>query len=289
MTGFSTSTWIYHQNEGGQPLILSHFSGHTVVVNPPPEKQILDAFSLPEDGENLCSQHLLVPVWCKYAAFQFHSILSVPLSSLSLIVQLFLKGQLLLIQLMASQWSLNWLRAPAYLEELWWRWCLTLLRCDVLSRMPSQLEELMWQLSAGRKKNNNFFLKLLFSFCSICPVLLGCTRGPCSHLLSRPLKESSTGATLPAKQTGGVWRRHVKSCLGSSRNQNSWLLISWELTWGIWNHSACEAQSNHTELSFSHLHFQQFLFREMPCAYGNICLYSQLTFNLSQNLLAPLL
>lgn len=107
------------------------------------------------------SQHLLVLIWCKYAAFQFHSILSVLLSSLSLIVQLFLKGQLLLIQLMASQRSLNWLRAPAYLEELWWRWCLTLLRCDVLSRMPSQVEELMWQLSAGRKKII-FFLKVAF-------------------------------------------------------------------------------------------------------------------------------
>lgn len=131
------------------------------------------------------------------------------------------------------------------------------------------------------EKKNVIMIKKLLFFSSICPVLSGCTRGPCSHLLPRPLKESFTGVTLPAKQTGGVWRGHVKSCRRSSRNQKSWLLISWELTWGTRNHRACETQSNHTELSLCHLHLQQFLFREMPCAYGNICLYSQLTFNLS--------
>lgn len=42
------------------------------------------------------SQHPLVLIWCKYAAFQFHSTLSALLSSLPLIVQLFLKGPIVL-------------------------------------------------------------------------------------------------------------------------------------------------------------------------------------------------
>lgn len=59
MSGFPTGTWIYPQTEGGQSLILSHSSEHIVVVTPPPEKWILDAISLPEDGESLYPSILL--------------------------------------------------------------------------------------------------------------------------------------------------------------------------------------------------------------------------------------
>lgn len=108
--------------------------------------------------------------------------------------------------------------------------------------------------------------KLPFFFSNICPVLSGCTRGSCSHLLSRALKESFTRVTLPAKQAGGVWRWHVKSCRGSSRNQKSWLFLSWDLTWGTRNHSACETQSNHTEL------LQPFAFSTISLQRDALCL-----------------
>lgn len=111
---------------------------------------------------------------------------------------------------------------PAYLCKQWSRWCLALLRCEVLSRMPLQLEELMWQLWAVEKDKKVAFLLLQHLPCA---VML--REGPHWHLLSIPPKEPFTRLNLPAKKTEGFWRWHVESCHRSSRNLSCKSHKSW--------------------------------------------------------------
>lgn len=115
---------------------------------------------------------------------------------------------------MASRWSLHWLLPPAYLYKLRSRRCLALLRCDVLSRMPSQLEELMWQVRAGEKKKKKscFSSSPIFALC--CHAAGGAALASVVHSPEGVLHKSESAC----KETGGFWRWHVESCHRSSRN-----------------------------------------------------------------------